>query len=119
MRPLILQFQEKPILRNESLESNLKYCDLKNLTVFKETDTPAVVEAALETSTVTRTVGEETDTDYGKRSSLRFSLDTSTATLVNSEVSDTDSELQNRVKALLETNTITESIEDTDSDPIR
>jgi hypothetical protein len=114
MRPLILEFKEKPT--GEDLDYSLiEYDHTLNLSVNKLTRLPAIESLNLETETFTKTQGEGSDTD---KSGLSLLMDTETRTFTHSEASDSDRDRM-ALQSLMETSTLTESSETTDQDPTR
>lgn len=112
MKPLILNFLEKPPL--SKLETSMiEYSKDLNLSVVKGTKTPAITYVNLDTNTFTKTEGEDSDSD--KSSYLMSLLDTSTAKLTQNELTDSDNDFNSLMK-LMDTKTITESVEVSDSD---
>lgn len=114
MRPLILEFTEKPTLKNLDF-SLIEYSRKQNLSVVKGTEMPAINFVSMETETFTKTTGEPSDSDNDYKLNLRQVLDTSTDTFTSTEPSDSDNDLK-RLKLLMDTQTVTESVEGTDSD---
>lgn len=115
MNPLILEFTEKPNLKNLDF-SIIEYSPEQNLSVIKGTEMPAIKYVSMETETLTKTTGESSDSDNDYRLRLRQVLDTTTETFTSmGETSDSDHDLK-RLKMLMDTQTVTESIEATDSD---
>jgi len=114
MKPLILEFAEKPTFKNLDF-SLIEYSQKQNLSVIKDTEMPAIKYVSMDTETFTKTTGEPTDSDNDYKLSLRQILDTSTETFTSTEASDSDNDLK-RLKLLMDTQTITESVEGTDSD---
>lgn len=114
MKPLILEFAEKPNVQ-ELDYSIIEYSEEQNLSVTTGTTTPAIKTVALETETFTKTEGEPSDSDNDLRSNLKRLLDTSTETLSGTEPSDSDDNYST-MKLLMDTQTITECVEPTDSD---
>src|SRR5690606_1476008 len=114
MRPLILEFTERPTLKNLDF-SLIEYSKKQNLSVIKDTEMPAIKYVSMDTETFTKTTGEPSDSDNDYKLSLRQVLDTSTDTFTSTEPSDSDNDLK-RLKLLMDTQTITESVEGTDSD---
>lgn len=137
---LILEFAEIP--EQENIDFNIiEYDEKLNLNVVKGTKIPAVtfshqdtqtfskggnegtdsdtdlqnnISMMLETSTQTRRINEETDSDptYSKLTTM---LDTTTQTFVHTEVSDSDKNFHD-LQFLSDTRTLTESSEALDSD---
>lgn len=114
MKPLILEFVEKPTLKNLDF-SIIEYSQKQNLSVIKDTEMPAIKYVSMDTETFTRTNGEPSDSDKDYKLNLRQVLDTNTETLTATEPSDSDNELK-RLKLLMDTQTITKTVEGTDSD---
>lgn len=114
MKPLILEFSETPSLKNLDY-SIIEYSKKLNLSVLKNTETPAISYANMDTETFTKASGEPTDSDYDNKLNLKRLFDTSTETHAATEPSDNDNDYSS-LKLLLDTQTITESIEPTDSD---
>jgi hypothetical protein len=114
MRPLILEFTEKPSLKNLDF-SLIEYSNKLNLSVIKNTEMPAIKYVSMDTETFTKTTGEPTDSDSDYKMNLRQLLDTSSETFTSTETSDNDKDLK-RLQLLMSTQTVTESIEGTDSD---
>ncbi len=114
MRPLILEFTEKPTLKNLDF-SLIEYSKKLNLSVIKNTEMPAIKYVSMDTETFTKTSGEPSDSDRDYMFNLRQLLDTSTETFTSTEPSDSDNDLK-RLKLLMDTQTVTESVEGTDSD---
>lgn len=114
MKPLILEFTEKPTLKNLDF-SIIEYSHRQNLSVVKGTDMPAIKYVSMETETFTKTIGEPSDSDKDYKLRLCQVLDTNRVTLTSAEPSISDSDLKS-LKFLIDTQTITESIEVTDAD---
>jgi hypothetical protein len=114
MKPLILQFSEIPGQKNLDY-SIIEYSKRLNLSVLKNTETPAISYVNMDTETITKAIGETTDSDYDNKLNLKRLFDTSTETHAATEPSDNDHNYSS-LKLLLDTQTITESIEPTDSD---
>jgi hypothetical protein len=114
MRPLILEFTEKPTLKNLDF-SIIEYSKKQNLSVVKGTEMPAIKFVSMDTETFTKSTGEPSDSDNNFKLSIRQVLDTNTETFNSTEPSDSDNDLK-RLKFLMDTQTITESVEGTDSD---
>ena len=114
MKPLILEFAEKPALKKLDY-SLIEYSDEKNLSVIKNTNIPAISYVSLDTETFTKATGEPTDSDIDMKFKLKRLLDTSTDTFTSTEPSDSDYDYSS-LKLLMDTQTFTESVEPTDSD---
>src|SRR5882672_9779675 len=108
MKPLILEFTEKPTLKNLDF-SLIEYSQKQNLSVIKGTEMPAFKYVSMDTETFTKTSGEPSDSDSDYKLNLRRILDTSTETYTSTEPSDSDNDLK-RLKLLMDTQTITESV---------
>lgn len=117
MRPLILEYVEK--VNGKSLDYSLvEYSKEQNLSVLKNTNTPAVKFMPLDTDIITKAEGtdrSDPDTPMSLYQELKMLLDTSTQTLTNTEISDSDNQIKS-LSSLLDTQTITESVENSDSD---
>ncbi len=114
MNPLILEFAETPKAIDLDF-SLIEYSKLKNLTVLKGTDIPAISYASMNTETFTKADQEPTDSDYDYKSKIKHLLDTRTDTFTSNEPSDSDANFTD-LQLLMDTQTITESVEPTDAD---
>jgi hypothetical protein len=114
MRPLILEFAEIPKIKKLDY-SLIEYSNVKNLSLIKNTEIPAITYANMDTGTSTKTDNEPTDSDLDIRYKLSRLLDTSTDTRSAQEPTDSDDNFSS-IKLLMDTKTITESVEPTDSD---
>lgn len=114
MRPLILEFKEKP--KNIDVDySIIEYSENLNLSTIKGSNKPAISAVNMATETFTKTGGEPSDSDNNYTFGLRKLLDTRTDTFTSTEESDSDNNF-NSLQKLLSTQTVTESVEPTDSD---
>ena len=101
MKPLILEFAEKPTVKKIE-ENQFEYSDIFNLSVIKGTSIPAIRgNVNMSTETFTKTFDEDSDTD---RTAIR--METETRTFTNNETSDSDNQ---RYNPLMVTQTITEA----------
>ena len=114
MKPLILEFAEKPNFI-EFDNSLIEYSETQNLSVLKGTEIPAISYVNMATETFTKTMGEVSDSDNNVRNNLKLLMGTETHTYTSTEPTDSDRDRQS-LKYLMGTETITESIEPTDSD---
>ncbi len=114
MRPLILEFAEKPKFVDFD-KSLIEYSEVMNLSVLKNTRIPAISNFNMSTETFTKSIGEPTDSDTDLGSQLKVMLGTETMTHKYAEVSDSDRD-RAALQLLMSTQTITESVEPTDSD---
>lgn len=114
MKPLILKYAEIPEFK-ELDYSLIEYSRKQNLSVLKGTETPAVLQASMETETFTRISGEPTDSDKDYLIKLQSLMDTFTRTLSNSETTDSDFGHQS-IYSLMDTTTRTKMNEVSDSD---
>lgn len=112
MKPLILQYLEKPVRGNFNA-SLLEYDEKLNLTIDKKTRKPAISYLNLETETFTKTFSEESDSD--RDNNMAIYMGTVTQTFTQLEGSDDDNDLR-MIKQMMSTRTITESVETADSD---
>lgn len=113
MRPLILQFAERP-QASELDYSLIEYSKELNLSVVRGTSDPAITHVNLETETFTKS-HEVSDSDKDLGARFQNLLDTSTRTFTSTESSDSDAD-RYMMQRMVDTKTITESIENTDSD---
>lgn len=85
MRPFIHRFKETPAKKATAL-SKLTYSESQQLTVFSNTNLPAVGSLALDTETMTKAGHETSDSD----DDMMAYLDTSLETRAAKEHSDND-----------------------------
>ncbi len=114
MRPLILNFKEKPT--EEILDyPDIIYNETLNLNICNDTKLPAIEILRMDTETFTKTGGEESDSDCNFNNIF---MDTETRTLTSTEESDSDSDFY-ALKVLMDTSTFTrQHNESTDQDPV-
>ena len=86
MKPLILQYTEKPLI--DSFDNSLiEYDDILNLSVDKITKRPAISFLNMGTETFTKTYDELSDSDTDR---ISYMMGTSTQTHYQTEGSDDD-----------------------------
>ncbi len=114
MKPLILEYTERPTKENFNIDS-IHYCQDKNLSVVKGSSEVAITYANLETDTFTKTQGEESDTDRDLRYNVKLLMGTRTDTFTRTETSDSDKD-NFGIRQFLDTRTTLESEIESDMD---
>ncbi len=106
MKPLILEFAEKITDEDNGYLDQIEYSSELNLSVLKDTKTPAITQEVLGTETFTKTTGEPRDPD---KENIKYLLDTYTKTDRQLESGDTDYNKEFLLGTSTKTNVMPES----------